>query len=150
MIERIRALYKKFREEISYLFWGGMTTLVSYGSYFLFTRGFHLDPLVSNVLSWICAVAFAFIVNKIFVFHSASWKPATVAGEAWKFVSARIFSFVLEMAIMFLGVKILHFNDLIVKVIATVIIVILNYFLSKFLIFRKAHGDGEAGAADGE
>ena len=132
-----RKLYEKYREQISYLFWGGMTTLVSYASYFIFARLFSLDPLIANVLSWICAVAFAFVVNKIFVFRSASWSPAVFLSELWKFVSARIFSFVLEMAIMFVFVKLLHMNDLFVKIAASVIVVIVNYFLSKWLIFRK-------------
>ena len=132
-----RKLYEKYREQISYLFWGGMTTLVSYASYFIFARLFSLDPLIANVLSWICAVAFAFVVNKIFVFRSASWSPAVFLPELWKFVSARIFSFVLEMAIMFVFVKLLHMNDLFVKIAASVIVVIVNYFLSKWLIFRK-------------
>ena len=139
----MKKLFEKYHEQISYLFWGGMTTLVSYATYFVFSRLFDLDPLVSNVLSWICAVAFAYVTNKIFVFRSKSWEPKTVVNEVWKFVSARIFSFFLEMSIMFVFVKIFKFNDLVVKVCANVVVVIVNYFLSKFLIFAKKKGSAE-------
>lgn len=143
LITIMKKLIEKYHEQISYLFWGGMTTLVSYATYFVFSRLFDLDPLISNVLSWICAVAFAYVTNKIFVFRSASWEPGVVANEVWKFVSARIFSFFLEMAIMFVFVKIFHFNDLVVKVCANIVVVIVNYFLSKFLIFAKKKGREE-------
>ncbi len=133
----MKKLFDKYHEQISYLFWGGMTTLVSYATYFVFSRMLFLDPLVSNVLSWICAVAFAYVTNKIFVFRSKSWEPKIVVNEVWKFVSARIFSFLLEMSIMFVFVKLLHFNDLVVKVCANIVVIIVNYFLSKLLIFRK-------------
>ena len=139
----MRKLFEKYREQISYLFWGGMTTLVSYATYFVFSRLLFLDPLISNVLSWICAVAFAYVTNKIFVFGSRSWELRLVAGEVWKFVSARIFSFFLEMAIMFVFVKLFHFNDLVVKVCANIVVIIVNYFLSKFLIFAKKKGKEE-------
>ncbi len=135
-MQQIRNLYEKYREQISYLFWGGMTTIVSYGSYFFFSRVTDFDPLVANVCSWVCAVAFAYITNKIFVFRSKSWAPKDVANEVWKFVSARIFSFVLEMGIMFVFVTLLHFNDILIKIIASIIVVILNYIFSKVLIFR--------------
>ena len=138
----IKSTYEKYREQISYLFWGGMTTIVSYGSYFFFSRITRFDPLVANVCSWICAVAFAYVTNKIFVFRSKSWVPKDVATELWKFVSARIFSFVLEMGIMFVFVTLLHFNDILIKIIASVIVVILNYVFSKVLIFKKP---GETG-----
>ena len=139
----MRKLFEKYREQISYLFWGGMTTLVSYATYFVFSRLLFLDPLISNVLSWICAVAFAYVTNKIFVLGSRSWELRLVAGEVWKFVSARIFSFFLEMAIMFVFVKLFHFNDLVVKVCANIVVIIVNYFLSKFLIFAKKKGKEE-------
>ena len=137
LITIMKKLIEKYHEQISYLFWGGMTTLVSYATYFVFSRLFDLDPLISNVLSWICAVAFAYVTNKIFVFRSASWEPGVVANEVWKFVSARIFSFFLEMAIMFVFVTVLHFNDMIIKILANIIVIILNYVLSKFVIFKK-------------
>ena len=138
MIAWIQKKFEAYREQISYLFWGGMTTLVSYASYFVFSRLCRLDPLIANVLSWICAVAFAFVVNKIFVFRSGSWSLRVWLPELWKFVSARIFSFFLEMGIMFVGVKLLAINDLIVKIAANIIVVLVNYFLSKWLIFRKS------------
>ena len=139
----MKKLFEKYHEQISYLFWGGMTTLVSYATYFVFSRLLGLDPLISNVLSWICAVAFAYVTNKIFVFRSKSWDLKLVVNEVWKFVSARIFSFFLEMAIMFVFVKIFRFNDLVVKVCANIVVIIVNYFLSKFLIFAKKKGSAE-------
>ena len=133
----VKNLYLKYKELISYIFWGVATTVVNYVVYFLCTRLFQINYLASNVISWIAAVAFAFLVNKLFVFASTSWARKTVFAELWKFVSARILSGALETGILFVFVSLLHMPDGIVKIAAGVIVVILNYIISKLFIFRK-------------
>lgn len=133
----MKNLYLKYKELISYIFWGVATTVVNYVVYFLCTRLFQINYLASNVISWIAAVAFAFLVNKLFVFASTSWARKTVFAELWKFVSARILSGALETGILFVFVSLLHMPDGIVKIAAGVIVVILNYIISKLFIFRK-------------
>lgn len=133
----MKSLFVRYRELVSYVFWGGMTTMVNYAAYFLFTDVFHVHYLVSNVIAWAAAVAFAFLVNKLLVFQSKSWARSTVFRELWQFLSARILSGVLETGILWFFVDLLHFNDDLVKIAASVLVVILNYGLSKWIIFRK-------------
>ena len=133
----IKKLFEKYKELISYVFWGGATTAVNYCVYFLCTKLQQMNYLVSNVLSWVVAVAFAFVVNKLFVFASKRWAVGTVLSEFWKFVSARILSGVLETGILFLFVSVLMLPDAPVKIAAGVLVIVINYVISKWLIFKK-------------
>lgn len=133
----MKNLFMKYKELISYVFWGAATTAVNYCVYFLCTQLLKIQYLVSNVLSWVAAVAFAFVVNKLFVFASKSWKAGTVLPELWKFVSARILSGVLETGILFLFVSVLGLPDGPVKIAAGVLVILVNYVISKWLIFKK-------------
>ena len=133
----MKKLLKKHKELISYVFWGAATTAVNYCVYFLCTQLLQIQYLISNVLSWVAAVAFAFVVNKLFVFASKSWKAGTVLPELWKFVSARILSGVMETGILFLFVELLKLPDGPVKIAAGVLVILLNYAVSKWLIFKK-------------
>ncbi len=133
----MKRLFLRYQELISYVFWGGMTTVVNYAAYFLCTDVFHIHYLASNVIAWAAAVAFAFLVNKLLVFQSKSWARSTVFRELWQFLSARILSGVLETAVLWIFVDFLHFSDDFVKIAASVLVVVLNYALSKWIIFRK-------------
>ena len=133
----IKNLFIKYKELISYGFWGAATTLVNYGVYFLCTEGLQLHYMLSNGLAWVLAVLFAFVVNKIFVFSSSSWKRETLLGELWKFVSARVFSGVLEAAFLFVFVSVLHFPDGIIKVLVGILVILSNYVISKLFVFKK-------------
>lgn len=138
LISTIKQYYIKYREVISYLFWGVMTTLVNYVAYFVCRKILGAENyLVCNAIAWTVAVIFAFIVNKLFVFQSKSWEGKLVFHEAWKFLSARIFSGVLDMALMWFFVDKIGINDTIVKIISNVVVVVLNYIFSKLIIFRK-------------
>lgn len=137
---KLKMLILKYKELLSYGFWGVMTTAVNYGVYFLLTQLLQLNYLVSNVISWIAAVAFAFVVNKVFVFNSKSWKMDILFSELWKFVSSRLLSGVLETLLLYILVDLMRFNDGIVKIALGVIVVLLNYVISKLLVFRKSKG----------
>lgn len=138
-----KEIMEKYRELISYIFWGVMTTLVNYAVYFLCTKAVGIDYLISNGAAWVAAVVFAFWVNKVYVFQSQSLDGKTMAREFGTFVSARVLSGVLETGMLLLFVEVLHFNDSVIKVIASVLVVIINYILSKLIIFRK-QGEEEA------
>ena len=136
-------------EIISYLFWGVMTTVVSWGSYAIFSLildGLFSEEIsitIANILSWICAVAFAFVTNKIWVFNSRSWEPGIWWPELVKFVLARLATGVLEMVavplahIIGLDFPVFGIKGMGAKIIISVIVVILNYVFSKFLVFDK-------------
>lgn len=134
---------RKYREQISYLIVGGLTTAVSLTVYWLCTKTF-LDPGIplqlqaANVISWICAVAFAYVTNRKYVFQS---RAENMVLEAGKFVLSRVTTLLMEMAIMWLGVTVWHINDRIVKIVAQIIIIIANYVFSKLIVFRKKERD---------
>lgn len=134
----MHSLWKRYREPISYLFFGVLTTLVNYVVYFLTTRGLHMHYLVATGISWVVAVLFAFVTNRRFVFDSTAKGTSEVGGELLRFVGGRVLSLFLEAAIMYIGIegfKLLHY-DWIVKTVAQVGVVVSNYFLSKFFVFR--------------
>lgn len=137
MIETIRTLLRKYRELVSYVFWGVMTTAVNYVSYTLLTEAFHIHYMAGTIIAWTVSVLFAYFVNKLFVFQSRDWAWRVALRELWQMVASRLFSLGLEMAIMWFFVDTMHFNHLIVKLAANVVVVIVNYVLSKFIIFKK-------------
>lgn len=136
-------IYYKNPEIWNYLIVGLLTTIVSLVTYFGCTATF-LDPKVdmelqiANIISWVVAVAFAYVTNRIFVFKS---HDKNIAKEASKFVGSRVLSLFMDMATMFIIVSILHLNDKIGKVVSQVIVTIANYFLSKLLVFNKEKKD---------
>ena len=126
-------------ETITYIIAGVLTTAVNYVVYFLMPRfgSGGADIVLANCTAWICAVAFAFIVNKIFVFDSPSMDKRTVLRELLPFVSCRLMSLGLETALIYVTVELLHLNEPLFKVISSIFVLIMNYFASKFLIFKK-------------
>ena len=145
-MELIKNLWKKFvtKETISYLVFGVLTTVVSLVSYkiatILLTGGGEPDIIqvqLSTVISWVLAVAFAYITNKLFVFGSKSFETKLLLKEISAFVGARILSLLYEMIWMYVTVKLLNMNDFLCKFIAQFVIVVLNYLFSKLFIFKK-------------
>lgn len=134
MLNKLLNLYKKYKEIINYLIFGALTTLISIVTYAIFTKVFHIDYLISNVLSWIIAVLFAYITNKIYVFESKSKKNIK---EITSFFFFRVVSLIIEMIILYIFVDILHIDDLVTKIIAQIIVIVSNYVFSKVFVFNK-------------
>ena len=134
MLNKLLNLYKKYKEIINYLIFGVLTTLISIATYAIFTKVFHIDYLISNVLSWIIAVLFAYITNKIYVFESKSKKNIK---EITSFFFFRVVSLIIEMIILYIFVDILHIDDLVTKIIAQIIVIVSNYVFSKVFVFNK-------------
>lgn len=159
-MEKIKALFKKLvnRETVTYVIFGVLTTLVNLvvfkGCDVLF-KGEHY--LVSNSVAWVAAVAFAYVTNKLFVFESKSWRFDVIKKEIPSFLGARIASYFIEQAGLWFFVEILSFDekvfDFIVvklsgkitaKLIIGVVVVVINYVLSKFMIFAKKESSQKA------
>jgi putative flippase GtrA len=136
-MKKLVSLLKKYEEVISYLFFGGLTTLVNYIVYLPCYNLLHLSGALSNAIAWVAAVAFAYVTNKPFVFKSHDWSVETVIPELTKFVSCRVGSGLLETAIIFALVDWLGLNGNVIKLATSVLVVILNYIASKLLVFRK-------------
>lgn len=138
-MKKIKELYLKYKEIISYLIFGVLTTVVSLAVYYMSVFTF-LNPdvpvqlQIANILSWIAGVTFAYFTNRKYVFES---KNGNKLQEATKFVSSRITTLLLDMFIMWLGVTILCFNDKLIKIISQVLVIVGNYILSKLFVFTK-------------
>ena len=135
--EKIDPLLQKYREIVVYLIFGVLTTLVSVVTYFLCTRlGLDAkDPLqlqIANLISWVVSVTFAFITNKICVFRSNS----SALREGIKFYASRLGTLGMDMAIMYVMVTLMGINDVISKLCAQFIVIVSNYAISKFFVFR--------------
>ena len=147
----LKNLIIKYKELIIYGIFGVCTTLVNFVTYKLFNLLLGVDfYLVSNIIAWFVSVLFAYVTNKLFVFESRSWKIRVVAKEVPSFFAARVFSFAVEEAGLFLLVDIFSMKDfalnvfgftvsgnMISKIVLAVVVVVLNYFFSKFVVFRK-------------
>lgn len=137
-MEKIKELYKKYKEIVNYLIFGVLTTVVSlvvyYGTVYTFLNPENAVQLqIANILSWIAGVAFAYFTNRKYVFES---KETDRVKEASKFVLARVTTLIMDMIIMCLGVTVLHFNDKIIKLISQVVIIVSNYVFSKLFVFK--------------
>ena len=136
-MNKLMMFLRKLEEIIRYLFFGVMTTAVNYMVYLPCYNWLRLPGAVSNVVAWVVSVAFAFLTNKLFVFKSREWSVKVAVPELVAFVGCRAGSGLLETAIIFLTVDCLRWNGNIIKLAASVLVVILNYVASKLLIFRK-------------
>lgn len=134
----MKALIQKFlnRETISYLVFGVLTTVVNYVSYEV-CKWFGLHYILSTILAWALAVAFAYITNKLFVFESKSFAREVLIREITTFIGCRLFSGLCDLGFMALAVEIIGINDSIAKLASNVFVVIINYIFSKLFIFRK-------------
>ena len=130
-------LYYNYRQVWLYLFFGFVTTLVNIVSYEVIVNILKVDYLISNIIAWIIGVIFAYVTNKMIVFESKQNSKKDNIKELTSFLGARIFSLGVDMLVMYVGVSILLFNDTIIKILSNVIVIIINYFFSKFIIFKN-------------
>ncbi len=148
---------KLFTKEIlMYLIFGVLTTVVSWGTYTLFVNGCKMSVFWANFVSWVCAVTFAYITNKLWVFNSKSWEVKFVVKEAISFFASRGATGVIEIVCvpilvktsfdnlfynlfekMGVGMKILFTDGIYSKIVVSFIIVILNYVFSKLIVFKN-------------
>lgn len=133
----IKKLIEKYKEILMYLIFGVLTTLVSYVAYAFFYYKIDASALVSNVFSWIFSVTFAFITNKLFVFESKSFKLVKFLYEAASFYGCRLLSGVIETLFIWITVDLLSWNSMFMKILISIFVVIVNYFFSKLIIFKK-------------
>ena len=134
---RLRELLTKHRDKIAYLLFGGLTTVVNIAVYYACYRLMGLPNVVAVAVAWVIAVAFAFITNKLWVFESKSFDGKTLAHEIPSFLGARVLTGLLDVAVMYLAVDVLHWNAALWKLISNVLVVILNYVASTLIIFSQ-------------
>ena len=129
-------------ETISYLIFGVLTTLVDWISYGVMTRFWNMDYRIATAGSWVAAVLFAFVTNKLFVFRSHSLNPKKIWKEFVPFVTCRIATGLFTLVAMVVMVEMVDGmrirQDFICKVVVSGISLVLNYLLSKWFVFRQA------------
>ena len=130
---------KGYLEIFTYVFFGGMTTVVNIVVYFICRELFHSEFILSNTISWIVSVIFAFVTNKLWVFHSKTSSSVGVFVEFIKFIFYRLLSFGMDMGAMFIFLKWLNFSDFIAKLFTQFLVIVANYFFSKLFIFKNVN-----------
>lgn len=130
--------YLKHKEIVNYLICGGITTVLNFVAYILFTRVMHLEEVVSSTLAWSVAIIAAYVLNKIFVFESKTKGIKAVFKELASFIGCRIISAITcDIGTFALMVKVLKINDIVSKIVTQIMVIIVNYLFSKLLVFRK-------------
>lgn len=133
----LKSLFLKYRELILYVFFGGLTTLVNWAGYWLLADVFHVPYLWATAIAQVLSILFAYVTNRIWVFESKAKGFSAVFWEMVRFFGCRAASFVLDLLCMRIGVGGLHVNDMVMKLLSNVIVVIVNYVFSKLIVFRK-------------
>lgn len=124
-------------EMILYIIFGVLTTVINIAVFQITNGPLHWPWQAANILAWILAVLFAFITNKLYVFKSKSFQAAVLWKEFVEFIGARLLSLGVDYACLWLLIDICHWNGLWAKIVDNVLVIIINYALSKLVIFRK-------------
>lgn len=133
----LKELWTKYKSLVMYVIFGGLTTIVNMVSYYLSFNVLEIPNVPSTVIAWVLAVLFAFITNKLWVFDSKSFDSKTLLHEVPSFFGCRAATGVLDVAIMYLAVDLMHWNPTLWKLISNVLVIIINYVASKLVIFKK-------------
>lgn len=137
-LKTIKGLFLEYKEVINYLVFGCLTTVVNFVCYYLFAKVLGIEEVISSGLSWLFSVLFAYITNKIFVFESKTTTIKEFIMEIISFFLARVLSGILcDVGTFAVMVKVIGINDVVAKLITQIMVVIVNYVLSKCIIFKN-------------
>lgn len=124
------------KELILYTVFGNLTFVISIGSYALFNIAFGINELIANALAWVFAVLFSYVTNKKWVFKAPTPTKTAFLMQMFAFFSGRFMTLVIEEAIIFVFITLLAYPSMWVKLAAQVVVVVLNYVISKLFVFR--------------
>ncbi len=137
MKEKRKAALRRFKELFLYGVFGLGATLLNIAAYWALTEQFRLNYLIANALAWLNAFLFAFLTNKVLVFGSRSWTGRAVVRETLGFLTARLATGILDMALMWLLVERAGIGGVSAKIFVNAVVIAINYFASKFWIFKR-------------
>ena len=135
-MNKIIEVMRKNKQLLLYLFFGICTTAINTICYWLLYDVLTLNNIVSTILAWLAAVVFAFVTNKRFVFESKRTNTTERINEVISFFGCRLLTGILDVAIMAITVDMLQWNGLLWKLFSNIIVTIINYVASKYLIFK--------------
>lgn len=124
------------KELILYTIFGNLTFVISIGSYALFNIAFGINELIANALAWVFAVLFSYVTNKKWVFKAPTPTKTAFFVQMFAFFSGRFMTLIIEEAIIFVFITLLAYPSMWVKLAAQVVVVVLNYVISKLFVFR--------------
>lgn len=130
-------LIKRYKNVLSYLFFGVCTTIINIVAYNFFYYVMNVSNVISNIIAWVIAVLFAFATNKLFVFESKSSGGRVIFRELFSFLGCRALTGIFDLGIMYVAVDCLAQNGMLWKIISNVLVIVLNYIASKLFIFKK-------------
>ena len=136
-MKKIEELFNKYKSIILYLFFGACTVLVNIVSYYVSAHIFKIDVMPSTFIAWFVAVVFAYITNRKFVFESKKNKKTEILKEMLSFFYCRIATGLIDFLGMYILVERLHFDDVIIKILINILVIILNYVFSKLIVFSN-------------
>ncbi len=128
--------YTKNKMVLMYIFFGGLTTLISIVSFAILDVSCNLNEHVANVISWIFAVSFAYVTNRIWVFQSKS-VGKNILKEIFSFFAGRLATIGIEEIILLVFVTWLNLNSVSIKIATQFVVLVLNYFISKIIVFKN-------------
>ncbi len=137
--------YRAHREVLLYLFFGGLTFAVGVGSFAALNLWLKMGELSANAVSWVLAVSFAFLTNRVWVFSAPTTSKQAFWRQLLSFFGGRAVTLVMEEAILAVFITWLHYPSMPVKIVAQIIVILANYIISKLFVFRRDAGSGEGG-----
>ena len=137
LIDKGKKIYLKYKSQILYLFFGGLSTLLNIVIFFIFNTLIKIDYQTSNVIAWIIVVIFAYITNKIWVFESKKETKSELLKETVSFFGSRLLTLGIEFILLYLFVEKFNILELVSKIIINIVVIVLNYVLSKLFVFKK-------------
>lgn len=144
-MKSVKLIMNNIRQIVFYVIFGILTTFANIVAYFLFARLINIPTIISNVLAWVCSVLFAYTTNRKWVFQSQE-KQLSALKECANFFIGRLGTGVLDTCLMFVFVELFKFDDLLVKIFVNILVIILNYIISRFWVFtngRKGQSYGK-------
>lgn len=133
--------YEKNREVLLYLFFGALTMFLSIALFSILNVGLHMNEHAANIISWIIVVFFAFVTNRKWVFTDVRETDRSFFPQMLRFYGGRFATLGVEELIILIFITWLHFNSMAVKILAQIVVIVLNYIISKLLVFRADSSD---------
>ena len=137
-MKSLKKIYTANKQLLLYLFFGVCTTAINTACYGVLYRFLCMSNVFSTILAWLAAVVFAFITNKVYVFGSKRTKVSERLNELISFFGCRIMTGILDVAIMTVAVDLMDWNSLSWKIISNIIVTVINYIASKYMIFKAS------------
>ena len=140
IINLVKSAFNQYRSIIAYLFFGACSMFANIAAYYICYHAISFSNICSTAVAWLVAVLVAFITNKLWVFGSNSFAANVFIRELLSFFSCRIVTGLLDVGIMYVAVDCLAGNELCWKIIANIVVIVLNYVASKLFVFNKGNG----------